>query len=366
MTKFHVKKDGVPDKCNAKVIDCPLGGGEVHFDNYPDAQKYADFRNDLAIKVENGDISIEEAKERTQEKYNIAPEDYKKTMPWAETKSTVLFNQTKGNKNLKSFSKMLKSAGRHFDSDVFLLETDNGNGKIDKLEECLTDPKLSHLENKKLEVKDGDLYLVGTDSRGNENNYKIRKVNDNLSYEEKHKFTYDNFDYIRENGFDSATTKIGDELIEFNKEYGVKKNTKPKKVKDTVLFKQNEDNKKTKEFSNMLKSAGRYLDSDVFLLETNGGNGKIDKLEECLTDPKLSHLENKKLEVKDEDLYLVGTDRIGNENKYKIRKVNDNLSYEEKHKFTYDNFDYIRKNGFDSATTKIGSEVVEFSKNYKK
>lgn len=44
MAKYHVKKDGSPGLCKAK-INCPLGGEHEHFDTLEKAQEYADYLN---------------------------------------------------------------------------------------------------------------------------------------------------------------------------------------------------------------------------------------------------------------------------------------------------------------------------------
>ena len=38
MSKFHIKKDGTPGKCNATKGNCPLGGSDSHFDSAEEAQ----------------------------------------------------------------------------------------------------------------------------------------------------------------------------------------------------------------------------------------------------------------------------------------------------------------------------------------
>ena len=41
MSKFHIKKDGTPGKCNATKGNCPLGGSDSHFDSAEEAQASA-------------------------------------------------------------------------------------------------------------------------------------------------------------------------------------------------------------------------------------------------------------------------------------------------------------------------------------
>ena len=41
MSKFHIKKDGTPGKCNATKGNCPLGGSDSHFDSADEAQAAA-------------------------------------------------------------------------------------------------------------------------------------------------------------------------------------------------------------------------------------------------------------------------------------------------------------------------------------
>lgn len=41
MSKFHIKKDGTPGKCNATKGNCPLGGSDSHFDSAEEAQAAA-------------------------------------------------------------------------------------------------------------------------------------------------------------------------------------------------------------------------------------------------------------------------------------------------------------------------------------
>lgn len=48
MTKYHIKKDGAPGVCNAK-INCPLGGPDEHFNSIQEAQEFADKKNSEAM-----------------------------------------------------------------------------------------------------------------------------------------------------------------------------------------------------------------------------------------------------------------------------------------------------------------------------
>lgn len=46
MAKYHIKKDGTPGICRAKVGNCPLGGEENHYDSIEDARFEAERIND--------------------------------------------------------------------------------------------------------------------------------------------------------------------------------------------------------------------------------------------------------------------------------------------------------------------------------
>lgn len=50
MKKYHVRPDGVVDKCNAEKGQCPFGNSQEHFANKEDAEKYADYKNQLELK----------------------------------------------------------------------------------------------------------------------------------------------------------------------------------------------------------------------------------------------------------------------------------------------------------------------------
>jgi len=50
MAKLHINKKGVPALCRAKDGNCPFGGGEKHFDNKEEAQKFIDKK----MKKEHG------------------------------------------------------------------------------------------------------------------------------------------------------------------------------------------------------------------------------------------------------------------------------------------------------------------------
>ena len=56
MTKYHIKKDGTPGKCNAREGNCPFGGAEQHFDTSEEAQRQADefnLKREILSKVAN-------------------------------------------------------------------------------------------------------------------------------------------------------------------------------------------------------------------------------------------------------------------------------------------------------------------------
>ena len=48
MAKYHVKKDGTPGICKARLVHCPLGSENKHFSSIEDAQEYADKINGYA------------------------------------------------------------------------------------------------------------------------------------------------------------------------------------------------------------------------------------------------------------------------------------------------------------------------------
>ena len=50
MAKYHVKKDGTPGICKARLVHCPLGSENKHFSTIEDAQEYADKINENSIK----------------------------------------------------------------------------------------------------------------------------------------------------------------------------------------------------------------------------------------------------------------------------------------------------------------------------
>lgn len=54
MTKYHIKKDGSPGKCNAKKGNCPFGENTPHFESVEAAQHFADLKNRIEIEEDLG------------------------------------------------------------------------------------------------------------------------------------------------------------------------------------------------------------------------------------------------------------------------------------------------------------------------
>lgn len=60
MARYHIKKDGTPGICRAKVKPCPYGGDSEHFDNEEEAQKFADRMHEYVNQHKYGNKTVEE------------------------------------------------------------------------------------------------------------------------------------------------------------------------------------------------------------------------------------------------------------------------------------------------------------------
>lgn len=55
MAKYHIDKNGMPAICKAKERPCPLGGDDVHFDSFEEANVYAQQRLEEQYGILGGD-----------------------------------------------------------------------------------------------------------------------------------------------------------------------------------------------------------------------------------------------------------------------------------------------------------------------
>ena len=70
MAKYHIKKDGTPGICRARVKPCPLGGDEEHFYSREEAEKFADDMNEFVVKnIKKYDENVTE--DDLQEAYKV-------------------------------------------------------------------------------------------------------------------------------------------------------------------------------------------------------------------------------------------------------------------------------------------------------
>lgn len=128
--RYHIDINGVSAKCNADVRVCPRGGAQYHFSTKEESDTYADFLNELEVKLEKPKherFSIEEAKERAEiiekamknplmDRFNTRNFYYNSTVgEWSEERNKqheeILNDFMEGFKDIPKDKKVLISAG---------------------------------------------------------------------------------------------------------------------------------------------------------------------------------------------------------------------------------------------------------------
>lgn len=68
MAKYHIRKDGTPGVCRARVRPCPYGGDNEHFDTKEEAQRFADEMYQYISQHKNNNTTTEELEEEFKAK----------------------------------------------------------------------------------------------------------------------------------------------------------------------------------------------------------------------------------------------------------------------------------------------------------